>query len=110
MSDDIVKRLLIQDEVGLFDLPDSFHVVDYGDAADEIERLRARIAALEGALEGVMVGGNHLVSIIGVDHPLYIAAPDYALAHYGAGEKYDAWCCWHAIMHARAALAQGGAN
>ena len=31
-----------------------------------------------------------------------------ALEFYGPGHQYDAWCCWNAIMLARAALAQGG--
>jgi len=26
------------------------------------------------------------------------------LQFYGPGHKYDAWCCWNAIMLARAAL------
>lgn len=48
---DIVERLLIQKEIGLLDLPDSFRVVSYGDAADEIERLQAQNAKLREALE-----------------------------------------------------------
>jgi hypothetical protein len=79
------------------------HAYDQGyrdgrhDAAAEIERLRT-------ALETVMIGGNHLVSIIGVPHPAGGMAHDHVLAHYGPGHQYDAWCCWNAIMEARAAL------
>ncbi len=70
--------------------------------ADEIARLRA-------ALDTVMIGGNHLVSIIGVTHPQAGPHHNAALEFYGPGHQYDAWCCWNAIMLARAALAQGAA-
>lgn len=52
-------------------------------------------------LERVMIGGNHLALLIGVDHPPYSAPPDDALSHYGAGDKYEIWCCWRAIMQLR---------
>ena len=47
---DIVKRLRLQAEYGLLGVPDGHNVVSYGDAADEIERLRARLAEVEAAL------------------------------------------------------------
>lgn len=74
------------------------------EAADTITRLTAENEKLRAALETVMIGGNHLVSIIGADHPPYGTSYDEVLAHYGGGVKYEAWCCWNAIMEARAAL------
>ena len=68
--------------------------------AAEIERLRA-------ALEDVMIGGNSLAQIIGADHPPHGTPYSEALAHYGGGVKYEAWCCWNTIMQARAALEEG---
>lgn len=75
--------------------------------------LNARITALEamcetlaGALELVMVGGNHLALLIGVDHPPRTASHEDALAHYGAGDAYEIWCCWRTIMDASQALTQ----
>jgi hypothetical protein len=68
-------------------------------------KAEAEIARLRHALEKVMVGGNHLVTIIGVDHPPHTATHDAAMNHYGVDDyAYDAWCCWRAIMEARAAL------
>jgi hypothetical protein len=68
-----------------------------GEYAAEIERLRE-------ALRSVMIGGNHVALLIGADHPSHTVTHDEALAHYGAGDQYEAWCCWRSIMHARAAL------
>ena len=67
------------------------------EASTEIERLRA-------ALESVMIGGNHLATIIGATHPQAGVHHEAALQFYGPGHQYDAWCCWNAIMQARAAL------
>jgi hypothetical protein len=63
----------------------------------ENERLRA-------ALGRVMVGGNHLATIIGATHPQTGSHYEAALQFYGPGHQYEAWCCWNAIMQARAAL------
>ena len=63
-----------------------------------------RIEKLEAALLNVMVGGNHVALLIGVGHPPHTATHDKALTHYGAGDAYDAWCCWKTIMEARKAL------
>lgn len=68
--------------------------------ADQEERIKA----LETALRSVMVGGNHVALLIGVDHPPYTATHDEALTHYGAGDQYEAWNCWRNIMHARDVL------
>jgi hypothetical protein len=67
------------------------------DAADRIEQL-------EAALQKVMIGGNHLATIIGGTHPQAGTHHAAALEFYGPGHQYDAWCCWNAIMNARAAL------
>ena len=73
--------------------------------ATDLEAAQARIAELEGALERVMVGGNHLALIIGADHPPFDAGVIWAMNVYGAStDKYNAWCCWSEIMKARAAL------
>ena len=57
------------------------------------------------ALEKVMVGGNHLGLIIGVDHPPHTASHEEARTHYAdAIWTYEAWCCWKTIMEARPAL------
>jgi hypothetical protein len=63
-----------------------------------------RIEKLEAALRNVMIGGNHVALLIGVGHPPHTATHDKALTHYGAGDAYDAWCCWKTIMEARKAL------
>ncbi|MDC0657070.1 hypothetical protein N6L27_03575 [Leisingera sp. SS27] len=67
------------------------------------EAARAREAILREALQGVMVGGNHLAAHLQGFIP---AGSDHrdVLDHLGAGVSYDIWCCWNAIMHARAAL------
>lgn len=49
-------------------------------------------------LNRVLVGGNHLGIIIGTDHPPHTATNNEALSHYGASDKYEAWCCWKIIM------------
>jgi hypothetical protein len=74
------------------------------DTVDELSKARARIAALEAALQSVMIGGNHVALLIGADHPPYTATHEAALRHYGAGKKYEAWNCWRNIMHARDVL------
>ena len=58
------------------------------------------------ALESVLIGGNHLGLVIGADHPPHTATHEDAQRHYGAGDKYEVWCCWQAIMNARADLAK----
>jgi hypothetical protein len=79
--------------------------------AEANARLIAAAPELLAALEGIMVGGNHLALLIGADHPPYTAEPLAALEHYGAGDTYEVWCCWRAIMQARdvAARATGAA-
>ena len=75
-----------------------FALARRGAAADaEIERLRA-------ALRDVMVGGNHLATVLGIGHLAAGSSHEAALDFYGPGPNYDVWCCWNAIMQARAAL------
>jgi hypothetical protein len=69
--------------------------------------LKNENAQLKAALQSVMIGGNHLASIIGPDaHLPHTALYADALEHYGAGAKYDAWCCWKSIMDARDAVGE----
>lgn len=60
---------------------------------------------LLAALKQVLIGGNHLATIIG-DHPPHTAAHDEALKYYGPSDAYEAWCCWRTIMEARLAIAR----
>lgn len=109
---------------GLYDLADMTHVgPEVGnvvrDAAAHIEKgcarireLQAKIDALQQhaeamaeALGAVMIGGNHIALLIGADHPPASTECEYALEHYGAGDQYDAWCCWRSLMRARKPLA-----
>lgn len=43
MSDDLVKQLRYQAQNGILDLPEDHVFVSWGEAADEIERLRAAL-------------------------------------------------------------------
>lgn len=70
------------------------------DAADGRDRLRE-------ALAKVMIGGNHLASVLlghPKPHPPAGASHEEALTCYGAGDAYEVWCCWRAIMAASALL------
>ena len=64
----------------------------------------ARVAELEAALSRCMIGGNHLAVWLPEPCPPVETEPLDALEQIGAGAKYDMWCCWRAIMQARAAL------
>lgn len=75
---------------------------------DPSEKLRIERDELAEALKQVMIGGNHLALLIGADHPPADCYHDKALSHYGAGDKYEIWCCWKTIMLARAALSRLG--
>lgn len=68
------------------------------------ETAEARIAELEAALRLCMIGGNHLPLIFGVNHPHAGLPVEAALKVFGPGAKYEAWCCWDAIMRARDVL------
>ena len=62
---------------------------------------REQIDSLMAALNLCMIGGNHLPQIFGVDHPHAGVPTEVALKHFGPGPRYEAWCCWNAIMRAR---------
>jgi hypothetical protein len=70
--------------------------------ADFARELERENAVLRKVLSRIMAGGNHLACIIG-NHPPYGTDYDIVLKHYlpHHPEKYDAWCCWNAIMLAR---------
>lgn len=96
---DIVERLRV---------PCFENGLDEGWIDKERREAAAEIARLRAALESVMIGGNSLAIVIGADHPPHGTPHSEALAHYGSGVKYEAWCCWNAIMLARAALGGEG--
>lgn len=69
---------------------------------------------LREALDGVMIGGNHLATIlvhkVGDNFAFHYPPdmdPQEALRTLCATTEYDVWCCWAAIMRARATLTQG---
>ncbi len=73
------------------------------DAADDQHLL--------SALDGVLVGGNHLANILigklgGAFASKYPPEmePEDALRMLCATDEYDIWCCWRSIMLARSAL------
>lgn len=61
----------------------------------------------EGAIQNVLIGGNHLVSLIGADHPAHTVDYDTAREHYRirrqapGWDAYEAWVCWKSIMELR---------
>lgn len=63
----------------------------------------AEIETLRAALGECLIGGNHLATHLLSEHPPYTASCDDALEYYGAGWRYDVWCCWRALMRAREA-------
>lgn len=87
MSDDAIRKLFLMDE-----------------AADRLERYQT-------ALKSMLIGGNHLANVlIGRLGPGFAKEfpptrePDEALRLMGAGDDYEVWCCWRAIMLARNGL------
>jgi hypothetical protein len=104
MSDDLVKKLRAVDHLSVEDC--FLQSPLYGDAADRIEALEAKLAKTEKALEGCMIGGNHLVTWLPENHLPADTDPLAALVRHGAGVSHDIWCCWRSIMQARAALAE----
>ena len=65
---------------------------------DRAQTAEAKLAKVTEALEGVMIGGNHLAVWLPDDHPTADAEPLAALEQIGAGVSFDVWCCWRAIM------------
>jgi hypothetical protein len=73
-------------------------------ASEAIERTQK----LVDALNRCMIGGNHIANIlIGTlgggfaDEYPFDASHEDVLWKLGAGDTYEAWCCWAAIMKAR---------
>ena len=114
MTDDLVKRLrrhaswFFNSENIAAEAADRIEQIKelYLDYVDLSEERAARIKRLEAALENVMIGGNHLVRLIGTSPPHWTQEPCEALDWYGPNDAYDAWCCWKSIMEARAALGE----
>ena len=96
---DLVERLRIKADMVLM-----CEKIKFGSDAAVMKEAADRIEQLEAALQRVMIGGNHLATIIGTTHPQAGTHHAGALEFYGPGQQYDAWCCWNAIMAARAAL------
>ena len=80
--------------------------------ADRIEELEAKLAKAVEALGRVMVGGNHLATILPDSLPPAETEPRSALEIMGYGYDFEVWCCWRSIMLARTTLAEltGGKN
>ncbi len=78
--------------------------MNHATALERLYEARVRISELEAALRLCMVGGNHLQLIFGVDHTHAGVPADVARKFFGPGDKYEAWCCWDAIMRARDVL------
>lgn len=91
--------------------------------SETVAKLRAREEKLRRALDGVMIGGNHLASMLlswlGASEdkfPPFTTDPKDAQKIIEDPNIYDGWVCWRAIMLARAALAEtaeagrGGGN
>ena len=68
------------------------------------EAAEAKLAKAVEALEGCMIGGNHLVTWLPENHLPADTDPLAALVRHGAGVSHDIWCCWRSIMQARATL------
>ena len=79
---------------------------DWDETADRIEALEAKLAKAVEALEGCMIGGNHLVTWLPENHLPADTDPLAALVRHGAGVSHDIWCCWRSIMQARSTLAE----
>jgi len=104
-------RRIVANRTGPFD--PVFEEETAEDAIATIASQAQTIAALRSALESVMVGGNHLANmLIGQIGAGFAESfpPDMdhetALRQLCATDAYAVWCCWRAMMNARAALSQ----
>lgn len=93
---------ITEDQIGGGDDPVGFLIASHA-------ALRQRVKELEEALDLTMIGGNHLANVLiknlGATFPErtpYDMAPDDALRIICATDNYDIWCCWSALMRARA--------
>ena len=79
---------------------------DANEAEAYAGELEAKLAkALEG-LDRVMVGGNHLATILPDNFPPAETEPLIALETMGYGHDFEVWCGWRSIMLARTTLAE----
>jgi len=105
------------DEAGLGAYGTDVEWSDLPKPVDDITRLRAENAKLREALDSVMVGGNHLASLLiailgarfSEDYPPQTDPADI-LEKFGSGVVHDAWCCWRSVMLARDSFSPTGAN
>lgn len=74
-------------------------------AQEQVVMAEAKLEKVVEALDGIMVGGNHLAVWLPDNHPPADVEPLVALEKIGAGVSYDVWCCWRSIMLARTTLA-----
>jgi len=74
--------------------------------AYRIDELEAKLAKAVEALDGVMIGGNHLATILPDSFPPAKTEPLIALEAMGYGYDFEVWCCWRSIMIARTTLAE----
>ena len=88
------------------------------EALAEIERLKREMRHLDDCLQGraseierlkaacnqMMIGGNHIATYRTNRWPDYGTEHHLVIEALGAGQEYDMWCCWNAIMCARDTL------
>jgi len=72
----------------------------------KLAECEARLGKAVEALDSVMVGGNHLATILPDNFPPAETEPLIALETVGYGYGYEVWCCWRSIMLARTTLAE----
>ncbi len=72
--------------------------------SDIVERLRL-LAAIDNC-QASLEAADTITRLTAENEKLRAAlkTDEAALQFYGPGHKYEAWCCWNAIMDARAAL------
>lgn len=96
----------------------SCHYADSADDAAAFWNTRTDPSAeLLEVLDRVMIGGNHLANVL-ICHLGGGFASEYppnmdhetALRKLCATDSYDVWCCWAAIMNARAAITKAGSR
>ena len=64
----------------------------------------AKIERLKAACNQMMIGGNHIATYRTNRWPDYGTEHHLVIEALGAGQEYDMWCCWNAIMCARDTL------
>jgi hypothetical protein len=72
----------------------------------KLAECEARLEKAVEALDGVMIGGNHLATILPDSFPPAKTEPLIALEAMGYGYDFEVWCCWRSIMIARTTLGE----